>query len=102
MAMTVVVTRDVPERFRGFLASCMLEIAPGVYTSPKISKAVRERVWGVLSDWHGETNAGSIVMTWAEKEAEGGQGVEILGAPPVMLVEQDGMILATRGTMNAE
>ena len=32
--MTVVVTVSVEARYRGFLASVMLEIAPGVYTSP--------------------------------------------------------------------
>ena len=52
--MTVVVTRNVPDRYRGFLASCMLEIAPGVYTSPNLSRAVRERVWAVCCDWAGE------------------------------------------------
>ena len=51
MPMCVIVTRDVPARFRGFLASCMLEIAPGVYTQPDMSVSVRERVWTVLSDW---------------------------------------------------
>ena len=35
----------------GFLASCMLEIAPGVYTQPDMSVSVRERVWTVLSGW---------------------------------------------------
>lgn len=49
--MTVVVTRNVAPLYRGFLASVMLEIAPGVYTSPAISKGVRERVWNVLSVW---------------------------------------------------
>ena len=53
MPMCVIVTRDVPARFRGFLASCMLEIAPGVYTQPDMSVSVRERVWTVLSDWCG-------------------------------------------------
>lgn len=48
--MTLAVTRDVAARFRGFLASCMLEIAPGVYTSPKMNRAVRERVWSVVQD----------------------------------------------------
>ncbi|MEO0813153.1 MAG: type I-E CRISPR-associated endoribonuclease Cas2e, partial [Myxococcota bacterium] len=38
--MTVIVTRNVPMRFRGFLASCMLEIAPGVYTSPGMNRGV--------------------------------------------------------------
>ena len=35
MSMTVVVTRNVEGRYRGFLASVMLEVAPG-YTSPPI------------------------------------------------------------------
>ncbi|MEL6317336.1 MAG: type I-E CRISPR-associated endoribonuclease Cas2e, partial [Pseudomonadota bacterium] len=33
MPMTVIVTRDVAPRIRGFLASLALEIAPGVYTA---------------------------------------------------------------------
>ena len=32
--MIVVITRNVPEKFRGFLASCMLEITPAVYAYP--------------------------------------------------------------------
>ena len=47
---TLVVTRDVEERHRGFLISVMLEIAPGVYVSPRMSQGVRERVWSVLTD----------------------------------------------------
>ena len=43
--MTVVVTRDVESRYRGFLASAMLEVAPGVYVSPDLSNGVRERIW---------------------------------------------------------
>ena len=47
MAMCVIVTRDVPMRFRGFLASCMLEIAPGVYTQPgHVQRRARARVEG--------------------------------------------------------
>jgi CRISPR-associated protein Cas2 len=42
--MVVVVTRDVADRFRSFLASAMPEIAPGVCTAPRKSKGVRERV----------------------------------------------------------
>ncbi|HPP12752.1 MAG TPA: type I-E CRISPR-associated endoribonuclease Cas2e, partial [bacterium] len=49
--MTVVVTRDVADRFRGFLASCMLEIAPGVYTAPGMNPAARDQVWRVLEGW---------------------------------------------------
>ena len=40
MPMTVIVTRDVEPRYRGFLASAMLEIAPGVYVAPDLSSGV--------------------------------------------------------------
>ena len=79
MPMTVVVTRDVTPRFRGFLASCMLEIAPGVYTAPRMRKGVRDRIWNVLRMWHGELGGGSILMTWYDRTAPGRQGLEILG-----------------------
>ena len=49
--MTVVVTVNVEARYRGFLASAMLEIAPGVYTSPQMTNGIRERVWDVVSRW---------------------------------------------------
>ena len=66
MPMCVIVTRDVPARFRGFLASCMLEIAPGVYTQPDMSASVRERVWAVLRRTGGPTTArGLPLLTWA-------------------------------------
>jgi CRISPR-associated protein Cas2 len=96
MPMTVVVTRDVPDRFRGFLASCMLEIAPGVYTTPDMTRAVRERVWAVLFDWFSAMNQGGIVMTWPAPEAPGGQAVNLVGDPPKELFELDGIILVRR------
>lgn len=90
----MVVTRDVVDRFRGFLASCMLEIAPGVYTSPRMTKAVRVRVWRVLSDWYGQLGGGGIVMTWRDPSLPGGQEVRTLGSAPRELHEQDGVYLA--------
>ena len=95
MPMTVVVTRDVAPRFRGFLASVMLEVAPGVYTAPDLSAAVRERVWAVLSDWHRELG-GVVLLTWRDRKASGGQGMLTLGDPPKILVDHDGLILAKR------
>ena len=44
MPLTIVVTRDVEMRYRGFLTSVMLEVSPGVYVAPEMSAAVRERV----------------------------------------------------------
>jgi len=96
MSMTVVVARNVSPRVRGFLASAMLELAPGVYSAPRISPAVRERVWTVLSDWfHNERDA-SIIMIWQERDIPGGQAVRTLGSPPIDFVNVDGLILARR------
>lgn len=96
MPMTVIITRDVEERYRGFLSSIMPEVATGVYTGPHISKAVRERVWDVLRDWHMSLGRGSIVMTWRDPSAPGGQGLRILGEPSRVLVEADGALLVKR------
>lgn len=97
MPMCVIVTRDVPSRFRGFLASCMLEIAPGVYTQPDMSASVRERAWKVLSGWWTDLGQGSIVMTWAAPNSPERQGVLILGEPAKELVVYDGLYLVRRG-----
>lgn len=96
MPMTVVVTRNVMPRFRGFLASVMLEIAPGVYVHPQLSAGVRERVWTVLSDWYAAVPGTSIVMTWSDRAAAGRQSVRTLGTPPIDLVAVDDCILAKR------
>ncbi len=105
MPMTLVVTSNVAPRFRGFLASVMLEIAPGVYTGPRMTKSVRDRIWTVLEDWHGSLHAmpkegegsASIVMTWRDKNATGGQSVSTLGLPHKTLVDVDGILLVKRG-----
>lgn len=93
MALVMMVTRDVADRFRGFIASVMLEVAPGVYISPRMSPGVRERAWGVLADWHGREPRGSVVMVWRDLEAVGGVGLKHLGSPPRTLVEIDGMLV---------
>ena len=96
MAMTVVVTRDVPMRSRGFLASVMLEVAPGTYVGPRISPAVRDRVWEVLTDWHRLAPTSGVVMAWADPQGVAGMRVMMLGIPPTWIVEKDGLPLAFR------
>jgi len=92
--MVVVVTRNVPDRFRGFLASCMLEIAPGVYTSPKMSRAVRERVWAVLIEWaEALPQDGGVLMTFRDASSLSGQVVLVLGWPKKEIVEHNGVWL---------
>lgn len=94
MPMTVVVTRNVPDRYRGFLASCMLELAPGVYTSPRMTEAVRERVWAVCCEWAQVLpDDGGVLMTWRDKHMPSGQAVRALGWPRKQLVELDGLWL---------
>jgi CRISPR-associated protein Cas2 len=92
----MIVTRDVADRFRGFLSSVMLEVAPGVFVSPRMSKGVRDRVWGVLTDWHQTLCCGSIVMAWRDQKETGGIGLAHLGTRPRELVEVDGMWLTRR------
>jgi len=96
MTMSVVVTRDVAPRFRGFLASTMLEIAPGVYVSPRLNPAVRERIWTVLSGWYDTLGGGSIVMTWRDPKDPAGQKVQTLGLPPRKIVLVDDLPLVMR------
>ncbi|MFA5522415.1 MAG: type I-E CRISPR-associated endoribonuclease Cas2e [Castellaniella sp.] len=96
MALVVVVIRDQPGRFHGFLSSTMLEVAPNIFVSPRMSPRVRTRIWGVLSDWYHYDPQGSIVMVWRDLNAVGGIGVSNLGEPPRELVEADGMWLVRR------
>lgn len=96
MPMVVVITRDVEARYRGFLASAMLELAPGVYAQPRMSAGVRTRIWTVLSQWHADLGRGAIVMTWAESAANGGLGLATLGEPSKDIVAHDAMLLVRR------
>lgn len=94
--MTVVVTVNVEARYRGFLASAMLEIAPGVYTSPQMTAGIRDRIWDVLKKWHYELGQGSIVMTWRDPSAVGEQRIRNLGDAPKSIVDADGVYLVKR------
>lgn len=96
MSMTVIVTYNASPRVRGFLASVLLELAPSVYSAPRLSPAVRDRVWSVLEDWFPHEREASIIMLWQEHKLPGGQAVKTLGSPPIDLVEVDGIILARR------
>ena len=96
MAMTVVVTRDVEARYRGFLASVMLEVAPGVYVAPRLSSAVRDRVWSVLEKWYAFLGRGSVSMVWRDSTMPGGLSLLFLGEPPKEVCNADGILLVKR------
>ncbi len=99
--MTVLVTRNASGRVRGYLASCMCEIAPGIYTAPRMSAAVRRRIWRVMEDWHRPGQEESVVMTWRSPREPGGQSILTLGVPRTTVLERDGMFL-TRRTVTAD
>ena len=79
------------------MASAMLEIAPGVYTAPRITAGVRERVWSVLTDWFDALGGGSIVMTWRDPKEPCGQGLRTLGLPARTFAELDRLIVTVSG-----
>lgn len=97
MSMTVAVTRNTPDRFNGFLASCMHDIAPGVYVAPRMKKAVRERLWTVMLDWAELLPSdGGVVLFWKSRTAPSGLGMRFIGWPKKELVEHEGMWLTVR------
>lgn len=98
MSLTVVVTRDVEARYRGYLASIMLEVSPGTYVSPRLTRAVRDEMWKTLQDWHRALLRGSIVMLWTDRSQPGNIGMQMLGTPPRIFVDVDNMLLTMRKT----
>lgn len=91
----MLVTRNVPDRYRGFLASCMLEVAPGVYVGPDMSAGVRDRVWGVCCEWAGVLpDNGGVLLAWRDSSSPSGLAMSALGWPRADIVEVDGIWLA--------
>jgi CRISPR-associated protein Cas2 len=91
MTLAVVVTRNVADRYRGFLASVMLETSAGVYVSPRMNAGIRSRTWKVMKYWYTVEPRGSITMVWRDAKETGGIGIETLGAPSKALVDIDGL-----------
>lgn len=96
MSFTVVITRDVQPRYRGFLASIMLEIAPGVYVSPRLNPAVRDRIWGTLEKWHGSLGRGTVVMVSRNTSSIGKMTVKSLGQMRNELIDYEHLLLTRK------
>ena len=96
MTLAVIVTRDVEARYRGFLGSVMLEVAPTVYVHPNLSVGVRERIWAVLEDWYATLRHGAIVLVWHDPAELGRLGIRVLGLSPRALQEIDGLFAVKR------
>ena len=96
MSLTIVVTCDVQSRYHGFLASSMLEIAPGTYVSPRLNRDARDRIWEVINDWFQALSRGSITMIWRDKSCPGDVAIKHLGTARRELKEIDGLLLTYR------
>lgn len=96
MSLTVVITRDLEDRYRGLLASAMLEAAPGVYVSKGLTARARDDLWRVIVDWHATLCRGSATMLFADAKADGGIAVRNAGAPSRRAVRIDGALLMHR------
>ncbi|WP_461476035.1 type I-E CRISPR-associated endoribonuclease Cas2e [Pararhodobacter aggregans] len=96
MPLTMIVTRDVEMRYRGFLSSIMLEVSPGVYVAPEMTSAVRQRVWHVMTEWWQTLGRGSLTLVWRDTKATGNLRIETLGEPAKTIVDADGILLVKR------
>ncbi len=93
MPATLVITRNVESRYRGYLTSIMLELSAGVYLAPRMSQGVRERTWAVLSGWYEALDQGAIVMAWPDVKKPGGIAIMSCGDAPKEIVDADGVLL---------
>lgn len=65
--MLVIVTENVPDRLRGYLARYLLEIRAGVYIG-KYSVKVREELWKNVIK---ETSEGNVIIAWSTNNEAG-------------------------------
>ena len=88
--MLVIVVENAPPRLRGRLALWLLEIRAGVYVG-KVSRRVREMLWGTVVQGIGDGNA---VMAWVTN-TESGFDFLTIGANRRIPVEMDGIKLVS-------
>ncbi len=88
--MLVIVVENAPDRLRGRLALWLLEVRAGVYVG-KISKRVRDMLWGTLEQ--GIEN-GNAVMVWSSN-TESGFDFMTLGENRRIPKEMDGLKLVS-------
>ena len=86
--MLVIVTDNVPDRLRGYLARLLLEIRAGVYIG-KYSIRVRDELWKNVKSEIGEGNA---IIAWTTN-TEAGYRFDTCGKNRRIPVEVDGLPL---------
>ena len=88
--MLVIVVENAPPRLRGRLAIWLLEVRAGVYVG-KVSRRVREMIWGTVIKG---TEDGNAVMAWSTN-SESGFDFMTLGSNRREPVEIDGLKLVS-------
>lgn len=88
--MLVIVVENAPPRLRGRLAVWLLEIRAGVYVG-KVTRRVREMIWGTVEEGIEDGNA---VMAWSTN-LESGFDFLTLGSNRRIPVEMDGIKLVS-------
>ncbi len=88
--MLVIVVENVPPRLRGRLAIWLLEVRAGVYVG-KVTRRVREMIWGTIEAGVGDGNA---VVVWSTN-TESGFDFLTIGANRRIPVEMDGIKLVS-------
>ena len=88
--MLVIVVENAPPRLRGRLAIWLLEVRAGVYVG-KVSRRVREMIWGQIEKGIEDGNA---VMAWSTN-TESGFDFFTLGKNRRIPKEMDGIKLVS-------
>jgi CRISPR-associated protein Cas2 len=88
--MLVIVVENAPQRLRGRLAIWLLEVRAGVYIG-RVSRRVREMIWGTIEKGLEEGNA---VMAWTTN-TESGFDFATLGPNRRIPVEMEGIKLVS-------
>ena len=88
--MLVIVVENVPPRLRGRLGLWLVEVRAGVYVG-KVSRRVREMIWGNLIQG---IDKGNAVMAWSSN-SESGFDFSTLGSNRRIPVELDGIKLVS-------
>lgn len=90
--MIVIITVNVPERTNGYLSSIMLEVNPGVFVSPNISRSVLEKTWNIVSGWWHENGTGNLLMMKTNKDLPGNIELRYAGSSRRKIVTLDDIL----------
>ncbi len=99
MTLTVVVTRNVPDRLHGFLKSCMVELSAGVYITTFLGKRARDLVWAEIEPF-GNHDCSVVMVSEDQQRTERCQ-VRSTGTPTRTIAMIDGMLVSGKPAIHS-